>query len=310
MSGEKSIDSIFQKKYTEFCDDLLGTYPERDAEIRAARALSEADRMNRFRTEVLPSAGRPARDPTVNPGVILPGVRIEDSHWVSFSDNSKKAIQEYLTLLAFTCMFGDGSHPWMDLSGSGPSKAWMDDMLKNWKEKLSNVDFKALTEKMMKIFGSGGAGAFKLPERMLKGQLAKLAEELVREFKPEDFGLTPEELAQTETDPSRAFELLMNIYTQRPEILQNAMKRIGKRLQEKVKRGELRPQELAAEAEEMIKEFTDNPAFVELMESFRNVFGFEDQETARASGHDGEGRLALARQRLRAKLEKKKQQKK
>jgi hypothetical protein len=311
MSGEKSVDSIFQQKYTEFCDDLLGAYPERNAEIRTARALTEADRMARFRTEVLPTAGRPARDPTVNPGLVLPGVHIEDPHWSSFSDNTKKAIQEYVTLLSFTCMFGDSSSPWMDLSGAGPTKAWMDEMMKTWKEKLSNVDFKTLTEKIMKIFGSGGAaGAFKLPEKMLKGQLAKLAEELVREFKPEDFGLTPEQLSQTETDPSRAFELLMSIYTQKPEILQNAMKRIGKRLQDKVKRGELRPQELAAEAEEMIKEFTDNPAFVELMESFRSVFGFEDQDAARASGRDGEGRLAIARQRLRAKLEKKKQQKK
>lgn len=311
MSGEKSIDSIFQQKYSEFCEDLLGAYPEQDAQIRAARALSEAERITRFRNEVLPTAGRPMRDPLVNPGTVLPGVRIEDPHWGSFSENTKKAVQEYLTLLSFTCMFGDSSQPWMDLSGSGPSKAWMEDMMKTWKEKLSNVDFKTLTEKIMKIFGSGAAGGgFKLPEKMLKGQLAKLAEELVREFKPEDFGLSADELGQTETDPSRAFELLMNIYTQKPEILQNAMKRIAKRLQDKVRRGELRPQELAAEAEEMIKEFTDNPAFVELMESFRSVFGFEDQETARASGRDGEGRLAIARQRLRAKLEKKKQQKK
>jgi hypothetical protein len=100
--------------------------------------------------------------------------------------------------------------------------------------------------------------------------------------------------------------MLMQIYTQRPEILQGAMKRIAKRLQDKVRRGELKPQELAAEAEQMMKEFTDNPAFVELMEGFRSAFGFEDQDTAKAAGRDGEGRLAQARSRLRAKLEAKK----
>ena len=310
MSDERSLGSIFQKKYMEFCDDLAQTYSEKTREIEEARALSERERMERFRAEVLPTAGNPSRNATVCPGMVLPGVLIEEQHWSTFSTNTQKAIQQYITLLSFTCMFGDTEHPWQgDLSGNAGMKAWMDMMMKEWKEKLSKVDFKNLTEKILHLFGDGTSG-FKIPERLLKGQLAKLAEELVREFKPEDFGLSAEQLGGTEGDPTQAFQLLMNIYTQRPEILQNAMKRIAKRLQDKVRRGELRPQELAAEAEEMMKEFTDNPAFVELMESFRSVFGFEDTEAARAAGRDGDNRLSLARQRLRAKLEKKKNAKK
>ena len=307
MSDEKSISSIFQKKYSEFCDDLAETYSERSREIAAARGLTEQERMQRFRAEVLPTAGNPSRNPTVNPGAVLPGVHIEDAAWASFSENTQKAIQQYLTLLSFTCMFGDSNNPWESTFGSNDGmKAWMDTMMKDWKDKLSKVDFKNITDKIMHMFGDGGSG-FKIPERLLKGQLAKLAEELVREFKPEDFGLSAEQLGGTDGNPGQAFELLMNIYTQRPEILQNAMKRIAKRLQEKVRRGELRPQELAAEAEEMMKEFTDNPAFVELMESFRNVFGFEDQDTARAAGRDGDNRRAIAQRRLREERERREQ---
>jgi len=129
-----------------------------------------------------------------------------------------------------------------------------------------------------------------------------LAEELVREFKPEDFGLSTAEL-ESSNDPSRAFNLLMEVYTQKPELIQNAMKKITKRLQQKVQSGELKPADLAAEAEEMMKTFTDNPAFVELMEGFRTAFGFEDTDTARSAGRDGENRLSIARKRLRAKLE-------
>ena len=88
----------------------------------------------------------------------------------------------------------------------------------------------------------------KLPEKFLKGKLAKLAEDLVREFKPEDFGLRPEDLAAVEKDPTRAFEILMQASGSNPEMLQKAMMRVGKRLQEKVQRGELKPEELAAEA--------------------------------------------------------------
>jgi hypothetical protein len=302
MSEEKSLDSIFNTKYTEFCDDLLGAYPEREGQIRQARALTEEERIQRFRTEVLPNAGRPTRDPLVNPGTVLPGVTIENPHWETFSGNTKKAIQEYITLLSFTCMFHDPSNPFADLSGNPAAKVWMDEMMNQWKSKLSSMDFKALSEKIMNVFGSseGGVPKFNIPESFLKGQLAKLAEELVREFKPEDFGFSPEQLHQMESNPSRAFELLMNVYTQRPEILQNAMKRIAKRLQEKIQRGELRPQQIAAEAEEMMKQFTDNPAFVDLMESFRSTFGFEDPDLARSSGHDGDGRRAIVQQRLRA----------
>ena len=307
MSEEKSLDSIFQKKYGEFCEDLLGTYPEKDTEIRAARDLPEAARLERFRTEVLPTAGQPTRNPLETPGTVLPGVTIEPQHWETFSSNSKKAIQEYITLLCFTCMFGDDKNPWADFENNPAMKGFMENMMGSWKEKLNSVDFKAITEKMMKIFGDGKA-AFKLPERMLKGQLAKLAEDLVKEFKPEDFGLSVEELEETEKNPTRAFDLLMNIYTQKPHLLQNAMKRIAKKLQDKVRRGELRPQELAAEAEEMMKEFTDNPAFVELMESFRNVFGFQDEESAKAAGRDGENRRAQAVKQIRAERERRAKQ--
>ncbi len=307
MSDERSLGSIFQKKYSEFCDDLAQTYSEKTREIAAARALSESQRMERFRAEVLPTAGNPSRNATTCPGMVLPGVFIEENHWTTFSENTQKAIQQYITLLSVTCMFGDTEHPWQgDLSGNSGMKAWMDMMMKEWKDKLSKVDFKNLTEKILHLFGDGASG-FKIPERLLKGQLAKLAEELVREFKPEDFGLSAEQLGGTDADPSQAFQLLMNIYTQRPEILQNAMKRIAKRLQDKVRRGELRPQELAAEAEEMMKEFTDNPAFVELMESFRNVFGFEDQDAARAAGRDGDNRRAIAQRHLRQERERREQ---
>ena len=138
----------------------------------------------------------------------------------------------------------------------------------------------------------------------------QLAEEIVRELKPEEFGLDPETVKQCEADPSKAFEILMQTTMKNPERLQHAMKRIIKRLQEKFQRGEFRPQDLAAEAEEMMKEFSENPAFVEMMESMRRTFGFEDMESARASGQEPTARMAIVRDRLRRKLEAKKQAKK
>jgi hypothetical protein len=144
-----------------------------------------------------------------------------------------------------------------------------------------------------------------LPERFLKGKLAKLAEDMIREFKPEDFGLSPEEMADCESNPQRAFEILMKASMLNPTTIQKAMMRVAKKLQEKVQRGELKPQELAAEAEELMKEFESHPAFVELMETFRSAFGTDNMQQAKAQGRESEARLSLIQKRLRKKAEEK-----
>jgi heterodisulfide reductase subunit A-like polyferredoxin len=89
---------------------------------------------------------------------------------------------------------------------------------------------------------------------------------------------------------------------QNPEKLQGAMKKIIGRLQEKFQRGQFKPQDLVAEAEEMMKEFSENPAFVEMMESMRSTFGFEDLDMARSVGREGSARLNIAQQRLRREM--------
>ncbi len=297
-----SLTSVFQDKYTEFATELAATLPELKTEIAAAMALSEEDRKSRWLAEVLPGCG-PTRDPKVNPGLVLPGVQIPNELWDVISDKSQAAIQEFLTLLAFCSLYTSGMK---DLSGNPLEGmgAWSDEFLKGWKEKMGSLDFESLSKKIADLVGSLGPDKLpKIPERLLKGHLAKLAEELVREFKPEDFGLSTEELAACDKDPSRAFTLLTEIYTKKPEVLQRAIQRIANRLQEKVKRGELRPEQIAAEAEELMKEFSENGSFVELMSSFKSMFNMEDMETARQVGREGDARRNIVKERLRKKLE-------
>ena len=182
--------------------------------------------------------------------------------------------------------------------------------MNQWRSKLDRSEFDSFTEKLKELFGSGGDRLPPFPEKFKNGKLAKLAEDIVRELKPEEFGLDAETMKQCEEDPSRAFEVLMQSTMRNPEVIQNAMKRIMKRLQEKFQRGEFRPQDLASEAEEMMKEFSENPVFVQMMESMRKAFSFEDPEAAAAAGRPENARLAIVRDRLRRKLEAKKQGKK
>lgn len=298
------LRELFQKKYEEFCTDLEGACPELTKEIRAAKALTAEERYRRFLAEVKAS---PQRSGSSCPGLVLPGVTLSDALWNELSEGSQKAIQEYLTLLTMCSLYADLN--FADISGNAE---WLNDFLNHWKSKLESADFKTLADKFAKFFesagGSGAANALpRLPERFLRGHIARLAEELVREFRPEDFGLSAEQLEECEKNPGRAFELLLSAYTNNPQILQTAMKKIAHRMQQKFQRGELKPQDLAQEAEEILKECTENPAFQGMMESFRDSFGaFADPDLAKSQGRDGDARLQLVRERLRKKMEKKK----
>jgi len=292
-TGQAALETTFQKKYAEFSNDLAGVFPELEAAITAAGALPIAEAIAQYSSTVFGKHGEAKNCP----GPVLPGVVITDALWSSVSDKTKGAVYDYLSILDLSVLY-------MNMSGDGGmSKDWATNVMKSWRSRLSKVDFESLSDKFKNLFGGEGGALPSLPEKFLKGKLAKLAEDIVREFKPEDFGLRPEDIAAVEKDPTRAFEILMQASTSRPELLQKAMMRVGKRLQEKIQKGELRPQDLASEAEEMMKEFQNNPAFTEMLESFRSAFSFEDPDVAKAAGKDDQGRLAQVRNRLKKKLE-------
>jgi hypothetical protein len=316
MASTPDQKDIFDSKYTEFCNDLEGACPEFVTGISAARALSTEERKSQFRKDVLSSCS-PTRDSSKAPMYVLPGVQMTEDVWVLLSENSKRAIQEYLTLLSFCVLMEDGPAP--DMSGeAGWTESWAKKMMEDMKEKMKGVDFSGLSEKFAKFFGSaagsfgagglGGLGGIpQIPEKFMKGQIAKLAEEIVKEFRIEDFGLDPEQMKAAENDPTKALNMIMEVFMKNPQAFQNTIAKLTKKLQQKIQNGSLRPQELVAEAEELMKTFSENPQFVEMMEGFRSAFSMDGHEDeARAAGRDGSARLSIVQQRLRKKLEKRK----
>lgn len=297
---------IFQTKYDEFADELLATFPELTAQIRAAIALDEKERLARWQSEIKTTN----TDQTLNPGTVLPGVVIPDSVWASLSKTTQSAIWEFLQLLSMCCFFETG---FAGAPGTAPP-AWMEEAMKTWKTKLESVDFESLMGKFSSFFkfdtdASGTSSPFpKLPEKFLKGQIAKLAEEIVKDIKPEDLGLTPEVMAECEKSPSRAFDILVQLFTKNPGVIQKTIQRIGKRLQQKVQSGAIRPQEIAKEAEELMKEFASNSEFGDLLGSLKGMFGgADDDDFSYDSAPAGSNaRLNAVKERLRKKAEAKK----
>ena len=323
-----SLVSIFNQKYTEFANELKGCVPEHEDQINKALSFSPTERIDLFRELVLPGCA-PTRDSKACPGCVLPGVVLKKALWEQLSDSSMMAIQQYLTIMSFCCLYdgagskkeeraegAEGAEEGAKNVGGGtpfnPMDAFKmfesftggDGLGADWKEKLGGIDMDGFTQKFTDFFKSSNFS--KLPEKFMKGQLAKLLAELVQEFKPEDFGLSEEELKRYETEPHKVFELITDIYTKKPEMLQKAIQRISKRFQEKFEKGQLRPEQIVAEAEELMKEFSENSSFVELLESFRSMFDMKDMATARQAGKEGSARLNIVKDRLKKKLEAKK----
>lgn len=317
--------SVFQTKYNEFVEDLMGALPEYAQQIQAAKALDEPTRLNRFQEEVkfnnTFNLADNEEDITKNPGKVLPGVEISDAVWASLSENTHKAIWEYVRILSICCFMEAG------FSEGTKTPAWMDDAMKDMKEKLEGIDFQNIIKKFMTFFKSDGGkegeegakpeglpagfeklfenGFPKLPERFLKGHMAKLAQEIVKDIKPEDLGITPEMVEECEKNPSRAFDILFQVFGSNPGIIQKTVQKVGKRLQQKFMSGAINPKEIAREAEELMKEFAGNGNFVDMMEGIKGAFGFGDMDIARQAGREGSARLAMVKDRLKKKASEK-----
>ena len=340
MAAASPDVSMFQQKYNEFVEDLRGALPEYEDALSAALVLSPEDRLTRFQQEVKTAnmfhenhESHKNKGPhEINPRRILPGVELTDAIWAGLSENTQKAIWEHTRVLSICCLMEAGF-------SQDTQPKWVEDAfsqaMKDVQDKMKSTDLEGVLKTFMTYFqsmkGSDDTddtdetdtkdakdakapkkGLFEngfpsLPEKFMKGHLARLAQEIVKDITPADLGITAEQLKECEKDPSRAIHILFSTFTDRPDVIQKVVAKIGKRLQQKVASGSIRPQEIAKEAEEMMKEFSENSSFVDMMENIKRAFGMEDMDIARKTGNEGSARLSLARDRLRKKLEKKKE---
>ena len=201
-----------------------------------------------------------------------------------------------------------------------------DEIMKEMATNFKSEEFKGIFENMKNMFKdlSGNIPPFaeagadegtekgskkpfempKIPEHLQNGLIAKIAAELAGEFKPEDLGIDP--LLMERMNPMQIFEHLQFVYTNNPELLTEAMKRVAGKIKDKFASGALNRDALMREAKELMTYFTDNPAFKEMFDSmgglFDNPFMGGGGEGAKGSQSD---RLRAARERLRKKAEKK-----
>lgn len=289
----------FTSTYAQFLDDLKGTFPEYSAALTLAGSIPDVKPrfVEVWRTHTAAIAEKDAGVFTDAGVELVPGFLMTKKLWAELSAGTQAAIWKYLSSLLLLAASEQSEGLW-DLSGFQHD---MEEMMKQLKEG-GGGHLKDMFEKLGKMaetFGikdlSGAAGKFKIPERLFKGHIAKIAEELVKEFKPEDFGISPEML-ETD-DPARVFNYLQEIFTKKPEMMMQAAQKIAKKIQAKFQRGEIKREDIIREAEELMKEFSDNEAFSEMFGSLSEMFKMGEKE----SGNEGSARLREARERLRKK---------
>ena len=200
-----------------------------------------------------------------------------------------------------------------------------DEIMKEMATNFKSEEFKGIFENMKNMFkdlsgnippfagaeaeaeGEEGKKPFempKIPDHLQNGLIAKIAAELAGEFKPEDLGIDP--LLMERMNPMQIFEHLQFVYTNNPELLTEAMKRVAGKIKDKFASGALNRDALMREAKELMTYFTDNPAFKEMFDSMGGLF---DNPFTGGGGDGAKGsqseRLRAARERLRKKAEKK-----
>jgi hypothetical protein len=308
----------FASTYAQFLDDLKGTFPEYAAALTLAASLP--DSMTRFvdvwRVHTASVAASDASIFDASGVELVPGFIMTTALWTELSENTHAVIWKYLRTLLLLAA-STGAEPLWDISGFQTS---MEEMMRGLRASAEGgegaeggvgVAFAAMfaeLEKMAAGFGlktdlsgaspgiAGAAAAgFKVPERLFKGHIARIVEELVKEFKPEDFGITEEMMSAK--DPKAIFTNLQEIFTKKPEMLMAAGQKIAKKLQAKFASGAIKREEIITEVEELMKEFSDNEQFSELFGSLGDMLKSSD----RATGNEHSSRLRETRERMRKK---------
>jgi len=340
MSQQIEIQKRFLAIVTQFTNELSLSYPELEKGVAAY--MKRKDHIEAF--SPLASALKApvaARDDSFflksgagKKGIeILPGIFFSAKLWSDTSKETRVVFWDYLaSLILLNTMFSvpapsttasatPASAGKADTETEESAMPDFDDIMKEMATNFKSEEFKGIFENMKNMFkdlsgnippfadaeGEEGKKPFempKIPDHLQNGLIAKIAAELAGEFKPEDLGIDPELMERM--NPMQILEHLQFVYTNNPELLTEAMKRVAGKIKDKFASGALNREALMREAKELMTYFTDNPAFKEMFDSMGGLF---DNPFMGGGGEGAKGsqseRLRAARERLRKKAEKK-----
>tara|TARA_Y100000389_G_scaffold188941_1_gene212092 strand:- start:2529 stop:3722 length:1194 start_codon:yes stop_codon:yes gene_type:complete len=203
-----------------------------------------------------------------NPLFFLPGIDFNELWKENVSDKTRETIWKYLQLILFTVV-SDIS----DTSSFGNTaklfEAINEDELKTKLEKTISSLQECFDVSGETDFNNSGINLEDIPDAeklhqhvnsMLDGKLGNLAKEIAEE--------TAEELDIDMENGSSVNDIFKTLF-KNPNKLMGLVQKVGGKLDEKIKSGDLKESELLAEAGEMVKRMKDMPG----MENLQSMLG-------------------------------------
>jgi hypothetical protein len=159
------------------------------------------------------------------------------------------------------------------------------------------------------MFAGGVSGEMpslpEIPERLRKGRIAQLAEQMAKQFDPADFGIDPALLRGDNV--VEVLKGLAEMYQRDPTKLIGGAKRVAEKIKRQIMGGSLDREALIAEAKEFVELFRNHPTFKEAIAKFEGLVGeggLAEMFGGAAGGGGGASsdRLRAVQERLRKKL--------
>ena len=226
-------------------------------------------------------------------GLVIGVVQLTPALWGEISEKTKEAIWRYLRTLILEAALENN----LENIETAEMQKLIDIMNAERGDPASVLEetmdhLKPLLERMKGLIGSGFPGfpgfadissAFagfadlsgmsfpEIPERLRNGRIAKLAEEMAKQFNPADFGIDPALFAGDNVE--KVLTGLAEMYQRDPSKLMEGAQRIAEKIKKQILGGSLNREELVAEAQEFIAIFKDHPMFKEILGKVEGLMG-------------------------------------
>lgn len=315
--------AAFDGTLRAFCGELRLTFPELEAAIARAATLTAVQFWNSWSGNLEVLLNRTTEGLfTGRSGFLIGPVRLTPALWSELSPTTQAAVWRYLRTLSLEAALVVGidglnteaSATLMAIltaekleKGGAEAAAETSEMFEESMKHLS-----PLLERLKSMMGAAGAGGFmdlsgftmpEIPERLRNGRIAKLAEEMAKQFDPAEFGLDPTVLKGDNVE--EILKRLADIYQRDPTLLIGGAKKVAERIKKQILGGSLNREELVAEAQEFITLFKEHPQFKEMIGKFTDFMGpggIAEMFSGTSSNAEPSERRRAVQERLRKKL--------
>ena len=272
---------MYTNTLNSFCAEMTGTFPELATSIARASSATPAQFWRTW------SGGLDillAKDTEKlfgeRKGFLLGGIRLSPEVWKELTPKTRDAIWKYLRTLTLEAA--------MELSLEGIDTDTMQRLVDILTAERLETDpigatsdmfeesLKHLNPLLDKLKGlmSGTPADFampEIPEHLRKGHIARLAEEMAKQFDPTEFGIDPNLLKGDNVE--EILKRLAEMYQKDPSMLISGAKNVAERIKKQILGGSLNREDLVAEAEEYMKLFKEHPMFKEVMDKMTGMLG-------------------------------------